>query len=119
MANLEKTVSPSSSEDKPSGTKEIVAPSHLQSNEDLSASFGVDEKALLRKLDLRLLPALTLLYLLSFLDRSNGDFPVSSGSAILELLTGMIVANARLEGLTTDLHMSRSRDFWCNWGHSN
>ena len=119
MANLEKTASPSSSEDKPSGTKEIVAPSHLQSNEDLSASFGVDEKALLRKLDLRLLPALTLLYLLSFLDRSNGDFPVSSGSAILELLTGMIVANARLEGLTTDLHMSRSRDFWCTWGQSN
>lgn len=30
------------------------------------------EKALLRKLDLKLLPPLTLLYLLSFLDRSNG-----------------------------------------------
>lgn len=33
---------------------------------------GINEKALLRKLDLRLLPALTVLYLLSFLDRSNG-----------------------------------------------
>lgn len=32
----------------------------------------INEKALLRKLDLRLLPGLTLLYLLSFLDRSNG-----------------------------------------------
>jgi hypothetical protein len=32
----------------------------------------INEKALLRKLDLRLLPPLTLLYLLSFLDRSNG-----------------------------------------------
>ena len=31
----------------------------------------IDEKKLLRKLDLRLLPPLTLLYLLSFLDRSN------------------------------------------------
>jgi len=30
------------------------------------------EKQLLRKLDLHLLPVLTLLYLLSFLDRSNG-----------------------------------------------
>jgi MFS transporter, ACS family, DAL5 transporter family protein len=30
------------------------------------------EKALVRKLDRRLLPVLTLLYLLSFLDRSNG-----------------------------------------------
>ncbi|MCJ1381622.1 hypothetical protein MMC17_004733 [Xylographa soralifera] len=48
---------------------------------------GIQEKALLRKLDLRLLPAVTLLYLLSFLDRSN-------------------VANARLDGLTTDLNMT-------------
>ena len=31
-----------------------------------------DEKKLLRKLDLNLLPAVILLYLLSFLDRSNG-----------------------------------------------
>ena len=44
-------------------------------------------RRLLRKLDLRILPALTLLYLLSFLDRSN-------------------VANARIEGLTTSLNMS-------------
>jgi hypothetical protein len=33
---------------------------------------GITEKKLLRKLDLKLLPPLTLLYLLSFLDRSNG-----------------------------------------------
>lgn len=44
-------------------------------------------KALIRKLDLRLLPAVSVLYLLSFLDRSN-------------------VANARIEGLTDDLNMS-------------
>lgn len=36
---------------------------------------GISEKALLRKLDRKLLPALTLLYLLSFLDRSNGSVP--------------------------------------------
>lgn len=35
---------------------------------------GITEKALLRKLDWKLLPGLTLLYLLSFLDRSNGMF---------------------------------------------
>jgi hypothetical protein len=34
--------------------------------------FEINEKALLRKLDYRLLPPLTILYLLSFLDRSNG-----------------------------------------------
>lgn len=48
---------------------------------------GINDKALLRKLDLKLLPPLTLLYLLSFLDRSN-------------------VGNARLEGLVDDLHIS-------------
>ena len=49
--------------------------------------YGINEKKLLRKLDLHLLPGVCVLYLLSFLDRSN-------------------VANARLEGLTTDLHMT-------------
>lgn len=36
-------------------------------------AIGINEKSLLRKLDYRLLPPLTLLYLLSFLDRSNGS----------------------------------------------
>ncbi|PBP22615.1 hypothetical protein BUE80_DR006444 [Diplocarpon rosae] len=48
---------------------------------------GINEKALVRRLDLKLLPPLTLLYLLSFLDRSN-------------------IGNARIEGLTTDLHIT-------------
>lgn len=48
---------------------------------------SINEKKLLRLLDLRLLPAVSILYLLSFLDRSN-------------------VANARIEGLTTDLGMT-------------
>jgi len=44
------------------------------SNSDLeiSSGAGIDEKRLLQKLDLRLLPAVSILYLLSFLDRSNG-----------------------------------------------
>ena len=37
----------------------------------------INEKALLRKLDIRLLPALTILYLLSFLDRSNGVLSIN------------------------------------------
>ena len=82
MANLEKTSHPSFPEDKSSGNEKIVTSSYPGSNDNLGASFGVDEKALLRKLDLRLLPALTLLYLLSFLDRSNGDFSISLGIGI-------------------------------------
>ncbi|PWY81095.1 MFS transporter [Aspergillus eucalypticola CBS 122712] len=52
-----------------------------------SSLTNINEKALLRKLDFRLLPPLTILYLLSFLDRSN-------------------VGNARLEGMATEIHMS-------------
>jgi MFS family permease len=54
---------------------------------DSNGSANINEAALVRKLDLRLLPSVTVLYLLSFLDRSN-------------------VGNARLEGLTKDLHMT-------------
>jgi len=48
------------------------------------------ERRLVRKLDMRLLPVLTMLYLLSFLDRSN-------------------IGNAKLDGLTTDLKMNQAQ----------
>ena len=38
----------------------------------LEQASGINERALLRKLDFRLLPSVIILYLLSFLDRSNG-----------------------------------------------
>ena len=48
------------------------SPLDLPLSEDrLETASSVNEKKLLRKLDLALLPPLTLLYLLSFLDRSN------------------------------------------------
>ncbi|KAL6304999.1 major facilitator superfamily domain-containing protein [Sparassis latifolia] len=53
-------------------------------------STAIAERKLVRKLDLRLLPVLTMLYLLSFLDRSN-------------------IGNAKLDGLTTDLKMKQSQ----------
>ena len=55
---------------------------------------NVDEKAVLRKMDLRLLPMLALLYLLSFLDRGN-------------------IGNAKIEGLTETLHMTGPEYNWC------
>ena len=42
------------------------------SDDDGDNAHRIEDRKLLRKLDLKLLPALTLLYLLSFLDRSNG-----------------------------------------------
>lgn len=54
--------------------KDALSPSTgSEDGQDLYS--GINEKALLRKLDRKLLPALTLLYLLSFLDRSNGSVP--------------------------------------------
>ncbi|KAK3701504.1 hypothetical protein LTR37_015478 [Vermiconidia calcicola] len=53
----------------------------------LEQGTPINEKALIRKLDLKLLPAVTVLYLLSFLDRSN-------------------VANAKVEGLAEAVNMS-------------
>jgi hypothetical protein len=53
---------------------------------DVESTTTVNEKSLLRKLDLKLLPAVSILYLLSFLDRSN-------------------VGNARVEGLTTGIQL--------------
>ncbi|KAL9093512.1 MAG: hypothetical protein Q9165_003907 [Trypethelium subeluteriae] len=65
---------------------EKASPDRL-SDSDVEAHSHIKTSALLRKLDLKLLPAVSVLYLLSFLDRSN-------------------IANARLDGLTTDLHMT-------------
>lgn len=44
----------------------------VDSDPETAPLSTINEKKLLRKLDLRLLPAVSLLYLLSFLDRSNG-----------------------------------------------
>lgn len=44
----------------------------VDSDPETAPLSNINEKKLLRKLDLRLLPAVSLLYLLSFLDRSNG-----------------------------------------------
>ncbi|KAI9805321.1 MAG: hypothetical protein M1833_005774 [Piccolia ochrophora] len=54
---------------------------------------GVDPKTTLRKMDIRLIPMLALLYLLSFLDRGN-------------------IGNAKIEGLTTTLKMSDPQYNW-------
>lgn len=55
---------------------------------------NVDEKKVLRKMDIRLLPMLALLYLLSFLDRGN-------------------IGNAKIEGLTETLNISGPEYNWC------
>lgn len=53
----------------------------------------VDEAAVLRKMDIRLIPMLSMLYLLAFLDRGN-------------------IGNAKIEGLVDDLHMTGPQYNW-------
>jgi hypothetical protein len=60
----------------------------------LSSFAHLDEKKILRKMDMRLIPMLALLYLLSFLDRGN-------------------IGNARIEGLVEDLNMTGPQYNWC------
>lgn len=68
--------------------RQVQHGSSSSDNEEVGG-VSINENALLRKIDFRLLPAVGILYLLSFLDRSN-------------------VANARIEGLADDLGMSES-----------
>lgn len=71
-------------------TKEAHDVELIESGSTSSQELGYDEKAtskLIRKIDWVLLPFLALLYLLSFLDRTN-------------------IGNARLAGLEADLRMA-------------
>jgi hypothetical protein len=54
----------------------------------------INTKRVLRKLDIRLIPNLALLYLLSFLDRGN-------------------IGNAKIQGLLGDLNLSGAQYNWC------
>ena len=104
MAAVEKNFTPDPQDDTTLKEKALAVPQFLASDEDLEDTYGVNEKALLRKLDFKLLPAVSLLYLLSFLDRSNGNH--RNRPRAFPLADGAVVANARIEGLVTDLHMS-------------
>jgi hypothetical protein len=60
-------------DDGPEKALSSDSPSHSEQPHD-SESAEINTRKLLRKLDLKLLPPLALLYLLSFLDRSNGIY---------------------------------------------
>jgi len=80
-------------------------------NPDVDVS-GVDEDKLVRKVDWRLLPWLSFLYLLSFLDRT------SIGNARVRwlipfLLVGFDVYRKQLYHLTDDLHLNDRQYLLC------
>ncbi|EEY16044.1 conserved hypothetical protein [Verticillium alfalfae VaMs.102] len=74
----------------------------------LEIEHGIKEKALIRKIDYKLLPALGLLYLLSFLDRSNAI--LVSVSEIVTLAVGSFHTDSRTAG-------NEFRRTLCSRGH--
>ena len=91
---------PLSTDEKPSnrngdGTVHHAFTHHDPDWDGGDIDFGnVNEKKILRKMDLRLLPMLALLYLLSFLDRGN-------------------IGNAKIEGLSETLKLTGPQYNWC------
>ncbi|KAL6893356.1 major facilitator superfamily domain-containing protein [Trichoderma evansii] len=65
-----------------------------RSDRAIGSFVDIDEKKVLRKMDIRLIPMLAALYLLSFLDRGN-------------------IGNAKIEGLQEDLNMTPGQYNWC------
>lgn len=66
----------------------------------------INEKALLRKIDAHLLPAVGILYLLSFLDRSNGGYPMIArriGTERMQITDVRCLAQSEMLAL---------KDFW-------
>ncbi|KAB8225201.1 major facilitator superfamily domain-containing protein [Aspergillus novoparasiticus] len=88
--------------EKPSSfALENVAESSLEAvdekrrHEEALPTYDVEmENRILRKMDLRIIPMLAVLYLLAFLDRGN-------------------VGNAKIEGLLEDLNMTGPQYNWC------
>ena len=83
----DRTMEPNSTMDEKDASVQAPSDSSPERGADLADGSLINDAALMRKIDVRLLPGVTLPYLMSFLDRSN-------------------VANARVEGLTKDTYMS-------------
>ncbi|KAH1595084.1 hypothetical protein KXV44_008103 [Aspergillus fumigatus] len=71
-----------------------VSEKHTQDAEQIPHFTPEQEKRVLRKMDLRLIPMLSVLYLLAFLDRGN-------------------IGNAKIEGLVEDLGLTSQEYSWC------
>lgn len=72
---------------------DMETPKATVEHQEQEAEFSAKEtKKLLRKIDMTLLPLLSLMYLLSFLDRAN-------------------IGNARISGLEEDLGMTGKWDY--------
>jgi hypothetical protein len=74
MADLSEKTAPLATDNK----AQLGNASSSDENIAIIEGGDINEASLLRKLDYKLLPGLSVLYLLSFLDRSNGMFSAST-----------------------------------------
>jgi hypothetical protein len=79
--------------DSPTATR-LPSASASDDDPDPSSFAHLNLKAIHRKMDLRIIPMLTILYLLSFLDRGN-------------------IGNANIVGLSEDLRLTGQQYNWC------
>lgn len=82
------------SKDPEKFTSETRSTGSSDADPGLEAFAHLDLKAIHRKMDFRIIPLLTVLYLLSFLDRGN-------------------IGNANIEGLSVDLNLTGAQYNWC------
>jgi hypothetical protein len=85
---------PTTESDSVTNEKGVTKPQYAENADSLETATPWDEvatKKLLRRIDLHLIPFLALLYLLSFLDRTN-------------------IGNARLDTLENDLGLDKSKN---------
>jgi hypothetical protein len=90
----------------PSKTEDVADKTSNSSGEVEAQYLELDESEsarVLRKVDMRLVPMLALLYLVAFIDRSNSKFNILRMRTTLANL--FEVGNAKIAGMTKDLDM--------------
>lgn len=65
-------------------------------HENLPVYHTKETRRILRKVDFRLLPLLTLLYVIAFLDRGNSETTLCASAFSLYMLTSLLVGNAKV-----------------------
>lgn len=96
MATEKSTSPPPSGDEKTTEIQDGLAAEFISS--------VASEKALLRKIDLRLIPVIMLLYLFSFLDRGESAFWKWMGMGVANTRDDAVnIGNAKLYGIEEDL----------------
>jgi MFS family permease len=87
--------------------------SHASSTAEASFDRAA-ERRLLRKLDVRIMPVLWILYLVNFIDRYVPTATSMTGT-IIDVLFRANIGNAKIQGMEKELHLIGQRFNICAW----